>query len=212
MKIWPWFTSSRHSNLSTDSALYLLLMPQMSNCQVCLSLHFSRGPQGEGIIQLISYNFYDCAVKWRQLSKLPRATFLSQLNKAVLCGVSRNGCSGTPRRQIQVLGSVLASIKLNRSWKNLDSQQQARKKLWVKQTGIKERFPVKDLSQQEKKEPEEEEGFYQPPTRGLRSWQNCFCACESFGHSRGLCCEKRPPHSLHGFAVPMPKTLLMHAK
>ena len=57
-------------------------MPQMSNCQVCLSLHFSRGPQGEGIIQL-SYNYFDCAVKWGQLSKLPRATFLSELNKAV---------------------------------------------------------------------------------------------------------------------------------
>ena len=57
-------------------------MPQISYCQVCLSLYFSRGPQGEGIIQL-SYNFYDCAVKWGQLSKLPRATFLSELNKAV---------------------------------------------------------------------------------------------------------------------------------
>ena len=57
-------------------------MPQISNCQVSLSLHFSRGPQGEGIIQL-SYNYFDCAVKWGQLSKLPRATFLSELNKAV---------------------------------------------------------------------------------------------------------------------------------
>ena len=37
----------------------------------------------------------------------------------------------------------------------------------------------------------------------------CFCACESFGHCRGLCCEKRPPHSPHGFAVSLPKTLLM---
>ncbi|XP_073252128.1 amine oxidase [flavin-containing] B-like [Porites lutea] len=43
---------------------------------------YSRGPQGEGIIQL-SYNYFDCAVKWGQLSKLPRATFLSELNKAV---------------------------------------------------------------------------------------------------------------------------------
>ena len=48
-----------------------------------------------------------------------------------------------------------------------------------------------------------------PPTHGLRSWRNCFWACESFGHSRGLGCEKRPPHSPHGFAVPLPKTLLM---
>ena len=37
----------------------------------------------------------------------------------------------------------------------------------------------------------------------------CFCAYESFGHCRGLCCEKQPPHSPYGFAVPLPKTLLM---
>ena len=41
----------------------------MACCQVCLSLHFSRGPQGEGIIQL-SYSLYDCGVKWGQLSKI----------------------------------------------------------------------------------------------------------------------------------------------
>ena len=47
-----------------------------------------------------------------------------------------------PRQRAKV-----ASIKLNRLWKHLDSQQQARKKLWVKQTGIKEWFPARNLSQ-----------------------------------------------------------------
>ena len=66
--------------------------------------------------------------------------------------------------------------------KKLDSQQQARKKLWVKQTGIKERFPARDLSQQEKKEPEERR---RPPptTDAWPAWlaKFFFCACEGFG-------------------------------
>ena len=95
--------------------------------------------------------------------------------------------------------------------KKLDSQQQARKKLWVKQTGIKERFPARDLSQQQRRSLRKEEGPRQPPTRGLRGWRNCFLRVWGFWrrscHSHGLWREKRPPPSPHGFALP--KTLLM---
>lgn len=41
-----------------------------------------RGPQGEAVIQL-SYAWLGCAAKWGQMSKLPRAVFEAEIEKAV---------------------------------------------------------------------------------------------------------------------------------
>ena len=41
-----------------------------------------RGPKGEAVIQL-SYSWTACAIKWGELSKLPKAVFESEIKKAV---------------------------------------------------------------------------------------------------------------------------------
>ena len=41
-----------------------------------------RGPQGEAVLQL-SYARRACAVKWGELSKLPKAVLESELKKAI---------------------------------------------------------------------------------------------------------------------------------
>ena len=41
-----------------------------------------RGPQGEAVLQL-SYAKRVCAVKWGELSKLPKAVLESELKKAI---------------------------------------------------------------------------------------------------------------------------------
>ena len=41
-----------------------------------------RGPHGEAVLQ-VSYAWMACAVKWGELSKLPKAVFESELKKAI---------------------------------------------------------------------------------------------------------------------------------
>ena len=56
---------------------------QKSFVMVAIAFAFSgRGPKGEAILQL-SFAWRACAIKWGELSKLPRAVLESELKKAI---------------------------------------------------------------------------------------------------------------------------------
>lgn len=53
-----------------------------ASCLVGIMPYSGRGPHGEAILQL-SYAWRACAVKWGELSKLPKKVFESELKKAI---------------------------------------------------------------------------------------------------------------------------------
>jgi len=53
-----------------------------ASCLVSIMPYSGRGPHGEAVIQL-SYAWRACAVKWGELSKLPKAVLESELKKAI---------------------------------------------------------------------------------------------------------------------------------
>ncbi|XP_020627217.1 uncharacterized protein LOC110064503 [Orbicella faveolata] len=53
-----------------------------ASCLVSIMPYSGRGPKGEAVFQL-SYAWTACAVKWGELSKLPKAVLESELKKAI---------------------------------------------------------------------------------------------------------------------------------
>ncbi|XP_078353224.1 putative flavin-containing monoamine oxidase AofH isoform X1 [Oculina patagonica] len=77
---YPWWenTSSSH-NLTLKP---LEVFQTGATCLVCVMPYSGRGPKGEAVIQL-SYAWRACAVKWGELSKLPKAVFETEIKKAI---------------------------------------------------------------------------------------------------------------------------------
>ncbi|XP_020627218.1 uncharacterized protein LOC110064504 [Orbicella faveolata] len=78
---YPWWeniTSFHNLTLTKPFEIFF----SAASCLVSIMPYSGRGPKGEAVLQL-AYAWRACAVKWGELSKLPKAVLESELKKAI---------------------------------------------------------------------------------------------------------------------------------